>query len=49
MGIYRMITAAKAIAMTVIDILFSPLVMEATRKEFQNNLWLRYRRIIAGI
>ncbi len=44
----RMVVAAKATAMTVGDVLLSPEVMDATRKEFQNNLWLRYRRIITG-
>ena len=43
----RMITAAKALAMTSLDIFLRPEELEKAQREFQDTKWLRYRQIMA--
>lgn len=47
MAYEHMIVAAKALAMTTLDILLRPKELQKVRGEFQNNKWLRYRQIMA--
>lgn len=44
----RMVVAAKALAMTALDVLMQPDALEKVKLEFQTNRWLRYRQIIAA-
>lgn len=42
----RMVTAAKAVAMTAVDLFMRPEELEKVKREFENSKLLRYRKII---